>query len=1187
MPSPILNIVSDCYQQCGLSFIEIESDIASYLQEYSKLEFTKYERDKDYVEDGLASPMTSLMSQRLQEWIKDNINRKKHGNVDEAIKAICQEIDGYPQAKERLQLTAMILPLLAPVLDYSSLKKFRVQTEVTQKYHNNLKDDIEYFLDYCCGGQAKTDFIYNDSRENKLEIYFKKIALFMIVDFMTIEPYEKENWLERFFEREFENFCYSYRDESFSRLLPFVKARISFDYWDLISRSYSKLNRRFIEAYLFYQDDFKEQLGERDELFDNFVNKELSDADANENGLTSALSSLPTNRIYAFASAIYEKRKMIVIPNPCILVENIELVQWYIDKSDEITDGRNQEKIALLRCLLAKSKGRWHEAVEHLINDSGGFRHQIGYQGNNWDLLFKLTEASEDILPLCKSNNDDVRKAAHKRLLDVCDKDEIPEYYPIIIENPELILHGYRFNDPEVYRLAWENADKHQQVEVIREFVINCLFDRDSYDYPSLRRKKKNVAFEVGMELYIQEPEFCLNILQNNKFREGLGEFLSTQKDTQLQLVALKTLAQTQSHYIKSYTDQIRSLLDRNAAQIGTLSFDTKAMQNLMAVADSSHVALLSPLVQILLKKSKSKEFIQAVRDWLARAPMKDIEANSWLNPRAAFTKTITVPVLVDRINEDDAVSFLQALAVKIKNQALLDTIHDALESVGIESGGADELDLEEMEREAIKQIPKKLPKAVLDYRNKIQDLDSLSSELTTWILLLAYEGDGLTMPRSARQLLEYVSAEKRAAFVDGLFNIWINEFQGDSKNDWIRVFLRYYGDDRLVPLFLSGIKSWNKRSKPKANKMLSCLADIGSTLSLSQVKTIYEGKYSYAILSHAGELLKSVAEEMKLSLAELFEELTPTLGYERDGIHLDVGPYYYTAKLQADGKLLFIRSDNGKKFKSFPKCKAQEDAELHDQSNTKVKIFKKNIKAIAAQQTANFKMAYTLGKVWTPQRWKQLYWDHPLLLSLGQGLIWEGMGDSSSVTFRISDDGALIDVNDESIDLSDFQGVRLWHPVDGDQEAAAQWPEHLQDYEITPAFDQFDFGGEFDIEVQRCQNNPKAWLLKSHQGHVLPQSSFSSVLKKYGFQKGAIQDGPRIYDHYLSLPAEGINISIEHTPIDPWFSEDDMAIDHAKFSLGEAIGEVPKRLVAWVQSMLEECSSKGGGFDSNWSRLH
>ena len=114
---------------------------------------------------------------------------------------------------------------------------------------------------------------------------------------------------------------------------------------------------------------------------------------------------------------------------------------------------------------------------------------------------------------------------------------------------------------------------------------------------------------------------------------------------------------------------------------------------------------------------------------------------------------------------------------------------------------------------------------------------------------------------------------------------------------------------------------------------------------------------------------------------------------------------------------------------------------------------------------------AMCVGRSWPVPLWRELLADHPLARHLAAHLVWmahhqdEDMGAREpeaggqaprTCSLRPAEAGQLLSADDAVLELPPDAVVRLARGTLLSEAEAADWQEHLADYEITPLFDQF-----------------------------------------------------------------------------------------------------------------------------------
>ena len=425
---------------------------------------------------------------------------------------------------------------------------------------------------------------------------------------------------------------------------------------------------------------------------------------------------------------------------------------------------------------------------------------------------------------------------------------------------------------------------------------------------------------------------------------------------------------------------------------------------------------------------------------------------------------------------------------------------------------------------------------------------------------------------------------------------IWIDA-DGADKVVYLMPLVPAFADERCVNHLVKAVKSWCKKRKQKASAAIQWMAKTPGNFGIAQVKALHESrKFSESIMNSAEQALLNTATSRGISLEDLIDEIVPGFGLSKDGVRLNVGPYCYQVKVLPDLSLKVI-NDQGKSTKTLPKARASEDADKRSVAENQFKALRKNLKPIFKQQASKLEQAMQSDKRWTAARWNKLFIDHPVLALLAQGLTWSQVSQEGHLQslFRPSEDGSLINTEDEIVALKEDAFVRVTHPVEVDESVRQQWIQHFDDYALTPPIEQWQtpVTTESDEEIEKI-------MLDRHQGHVIDRGSFSSLLKKWGYVQGPSGDGGRISDHNWKVDNERFIVKLHHSDMSAWFEADEqIGIDHFAVyqkQLNEAdnklmwkevnLGKLPKALLSTLLTQSEELANRGSGFQSKWRSL-
>ena len=288
------------------------------------------------------------------------------------------------------------------------------------------------------------------------------------------------------------------------------------------------------------------------------------------------------------------------------------------------------------------------------------------------------------------------------------------------------------------------------------------------------------------------------------------------------------------------------------------------------------------------------------------------------------------------------------------------------------------------------------------------------------------------------------------AAFAWDLTSAWIAASM-PPKHDWALHALGHLGDDdsarRLVPLLRAWPADGGHR---RAVSGLEVLANIGSDIALMHLNNLGRTLPFKALKAKAQEKIRRIAERRNLSPEELGDRLVPKLGLDADGsMRLDFGPRQFRVGFDEHLKP-YVRAADGKKRKALPKPAKSDDAELAQSAAERFKTLKKDVRTIASSERARLEQAMCRQRRWSADEFRRFLAEHPLLGHLVRRLVWATFEDNAlSDVFRVTEDGTLADLADETWELPPDAVVGLPHPLELSPEQRSTGSLLLADYEV------------------------------------------------------------------------------------------------------------------------------------------
>lgn len=632
----------------------------------------------------------------------------------------------------------------------------------------------------------------------------------------------------------------------------------------------------------------------------------------------------------------------------------------------------------------------------------------------------------------------------------------------------------------------------------------------------------------------------------------------------------------------------------------------------------------------------------------LANLPGKEARIVTALSDGKAEVRAVAARWLGE-LRYTDGVGALEATFAKEKNDATKGAILDALEALG--QGVGQYLDRNKLAKEAESGLAKGLPKELEWFpwsalpTVRWEDGSEASTATLQWLLAAACRQKSPEPNAMLRKFCSMMAPRDREAFGQFVLEAWIAEdtrpmayedalalARTQSQSLWqsMQTHPQYFRNDprlgksldELASVLVAGLQRQPVGSAIASKGILAVAAACGrervAATTGRYLKEYYgtrlaHGKALIAMLAWvdhptATQLMLSVgnrfrtkglqaeaqlqanalAERKGWTLSELADRTIPTGGFDDDGtLELSYGPRSFTAKLRPDLSIALFGPD-GKHLQSLPAPRQDDDAELAREAKKTLANAKKEVKAAVAGQTERFYEALCTERGWPLEDWLRYLAQHPIARRLVQRLVWAEMRAAGVATvFRPLDDGSLTNVDDEPVVLPAGATVRLAHDSLLTADQVAAWCRHLDDYEVTPLFQQLG-KGVYQLPSERR----RATVVEDFEGHLLEAFALRGRATKLGYQRGETGDGGWFWSYEKAFPTLGLIANIE-------FSGNGLPEENRTVALGQLsfvrVGErgrsmTPTPLVDVPTVLLSECyhdlrllAAAGSGFDQGW----
>ncbi|OLT16066.1 hypothetical protein BJF79_18600 [Actinomadura sp. CNU-125] len=275
------------------------------------------------------------------------------------------------------------------------------------------------------------------------------------------------------------------------------------------------------------------------------------------------------------------------------------------------------------------------------------------------------------------------------------------------------------------------------------------------------------------------------------------------------------------------------------------------------------------------------------------------------------------------------------------------------------------------------------------------------------------------------------------------------------SPKSWASPAVQYallrFGDDGAADLIAPIAKRWDNWDtwNRGGTNVLSLFTRLGTPTALRHLHMLAEKAADQKRLRpFAKSALQRIADERGYTTEQLADRLVPPLGLDAEGtMTLDYGRRSFRVGFDEHLKP-FVTDEEGKTRKTLPKPGVKDDPELAPASYQRFGTLKKEVRAVATDQMKRLERAMVAGRSWTPDEFRTIFAEHPLLRHVVRRLVWS----ADSTAFRVAEDGTFADVHDDAFVLPDDARVTLPHPIRLD---LAPWTEVFADYEILQPFEQ------------------------------------------------------------------------------------------------------------------------------------
>lgn len=352
-------------------------------------------------------------------------------------------------------------------------------------------------------------------------------------------------------------------------------------------------------------------------------------------------------------------------------------------------------------------------------------------------------------------------------------------------------------------------------------------------------------------------------------------------------------------------------------------------------------------------------------------------------------------------------------------------------------------------------------------------------------------------------KLLDVKSQQKLGYFVVQMFIIQDTELTSDKYSRYVRSALNTKGMLALCkysePYQIADIvRPYLKFHSSKRSEISAVFEAIVTINHAVITQLVYSTSLRYSsniVRKNAKKILEEFAQAQACSLEQLIERMVPTANLnERGVLDFDYGDRKFTAQLDHCLQLV-IKNEAGKILKSLPEATNSENVEQIKAYKKLLTSSKTELKQVINNQTKRLYDMMSIGQVWSYQDWFANLYQHPIMNRMIESLIWLEVDNNNTVinSFRPTEDGCLININDDEVTLNPEHYIKLAHSVYLSDDQVEGWLNHLKDYKVTPLFTQF---ANHLPDLSQVIDNK----LNDYYGKVIKLNTLKNILYSKGY---------------------------------------------------------------------------------------
>nr|WP_086938685.1 DUF4132 domain-containing protein [Thaumasiovibrio occultus] len=299
---------------------------------------------------------------------------------------------------------------------------------------------------------------------------------------------------------------------------------------------------------------------------------------------------------------------------------------------------------------------------------------------------------------------------------------------------------------------------------------------------------------------------------------------------------------------------------------------------------------------------------------------------------------------------------------------------------------------------------------------------------------------------------------------------------------------------------------------------MLEALASRDEKVIVQFILSIARRYKTQTVQERAQQLVLDIAARNQWTAQTLGDRTIPACGFSEVGkqASLTYGQRHLSLKL-TDALKIELLNEEGNPLKALPQPREADNASDIKEAKSWFNNCKKELRLVVKQQPLRLSEAMYFNRVWPAGDWFADLYQHPVMNTLLQRVVWQVNIDGKAVYVRPAEDGSFLTVDDDELDISQAQTVQIATVNTLSKSDLKRWKAHFKQYKLKPLLEQFELP---KLDLTEIAND--AVQFDHYDGQLCDSHTLDNTLTKLGYERGIIRDKGRFYDYTKAFAESG-----------------------------------------------------------------